>query len=207
MSKFITPKFRVSFPNLFEARRANPESKPKFSVVGLFTDDPEVPSGSISYAEMQKIAIQVALDKFGNTEDTKKKIKSGKIKMPFRKNDEDKYPEEYPTYITFSTDEKYRPGVVDRFKGPDGKNPRVITDAADVYPGCFGRASVTAFAYDTAGNKGVSFGLNNFQKLGEGERLDNRVAAQNQFEAVGGDGDSEVSGTDLAEDLLGGDDE
>jgi hypothetical protein len=204
MSKFITPKFRVSFPNLFEARRANPESKPKFSVVGLFTDDPEVPPGSISYAEMQKIAIQAALDKFGNTDDTKKKIKSGKIKMPFRKNDEGKYPEEYPYYITFSTDEKYRPGVVDRFKGPDGK-PRVITDAADVYPGCFGRAAVTAFAYDTAGNKGVSFGLNNFQKLGEGDRLDNRVAAQNQFEAVGGDGD--VGEKDLADDLLNTDDD
>ena len=45
------------------------------------------------------------------------------------------------------------------------------------------RASFTAFAYDNNGNVGVSFGLNNVQKLREGTRLDNRVAATDEFTA------------------------
>jgi hypothetical protein len=45
------------------------------------------------------------------------------------------------------------------------------------------RASLRAFAYDTNGNKGVSFGLNNIQKLGEGQRLDGRKAATDEFDA------------------------
>jgi hypothetical protein len=45
------------------------------------------------------------------------------------------------------------------------------------------RAQLRAFSYDSNGNKGVSFALNNIQKLGDGERLDNRQAATDAFEA------------------------
>jgi hypothetical protein len=51
-----------------------------------------------------------------------------------------------------------------------------------MYPGAQVRGSVSAFGYDYQGNKGVSFGLNNLQKLGEGERIDGRVAADAEFD-------------------------
>ena len=43
------------------------------------------------------------------------------------------------------------------------------------------RASLIAFAYDTQGNKGVSFALGNVQVYDDGARLDNRKAAADEF--------------------------
>jgi len=44
--------------------------------------------------------------------------------------------------------------------------------------------SLNAFAYDRAGNRGISLGLNNIQKLADGERLDGRLKAEDDFEAL-----------------------
>ena len=46
-----------------------------------------------------------------------------------------------------------------------------VIDPDDIYSGCICVASVTAFAYDQAGNKGVSFFLNSVLKLRDGDRL------------------------------------
>ena len=46
-----------------------------------------------------------------------------------------------------------------------------ILDPARVYAGIWCRAEVNLFSYDTDGNRGVSFGLNNFQRLADGRRL------------------------------------
>lgn len=199
MSRIITPKFRVSYPHLFTPRKANEKSEPKYSITALFTDDPVVPPGSGTLDEMKRLALQAAFDKWGETEDTKKKIKSGKIRMPFLTPDEGQYPDEFTVMIRLSASEDFKPGVVDRFKGSDGK-PRVITDPGEVYPGCWARASVRAFAYSNSGNNGVSFGLNNVQKLGDDTRFDSRKAAQDDFEAE--ESDAGVSGDDL-DDMLG----
>ena len=45
------------------------------------------------------------------------------------------------------------------------------------------RFSITAFGYDVKGNKGISFALNNVQKWADGERLDGRVRAEDEFSA------------------------
>ena len=59
----------------------------------------------------------------------------------------------------------------------------MITDPDEVYAGAIVRASVTSFSYDVSGNKGVSFALNNVQKIRDGERLDGRARAQDDFQA------------------------
>ena len=76
------------------------------------------------------------------------------------------------------------PGIVYAHAGPDGKPARMAQEQikGEMYPGVIVRASVTAFAFDTDGNKGVSFGLNNLQKVRNGERIDGRVAAENEFD-------------------------
>ena len=43
---------------------------------------------------------------------------------------------------------------------------------------------MSVFAYDKAGNRGISFGLNNVQKLGDGERLDGRLKAEDDFDPI-----------------------
>ena len=60
----------------------------------------------------------------------------------------------------------------------------MITDHAEVYSGCKVRATLSVFAYEKAGNRGVSFGLNNVQKLDDGERLDGRLKAEDDFGAI-----------------------
>ena len=70
-----------------------------------------------------------------------------------------------------------------RYAGDDGK-PERITHPSQIYSGCIVRASLNAFAYDRAGNRGISLGLNNIQKLADGERLDGRLKAEDDFEAL-----------------------
>jgi hypothetical protein len=67
-----------------------------------------------------------------------------------------------------------KPMVIDAAKNE-------VFTAEDVYSGCLLRASISVFAYNKAGNKGVSFGLNNVQVLRKGERLDNRKDAKEEF--------------------------
>ena len=67
-----------------------------------------------------------------------------------------------------------KPQVVDADLEP-------IMDQMDVYSGCVGRADIWLYAYDTAGNKGVSAIINSFQKLGDGERKSGRRPASAAF--------------------------
>ncbi|WP_423787999.1 ssDNA-binding protein, partial [Klebsiella pneumoniae] len=48
--------------------------------------------------------------------------------------------------------------------------------------------------YEQSGNKGVAFGLQNLQKLRDGEPLGGRVPASKAFEAVPSEGGSKTAG-------------
>lgn len=56
-------------------------------------------------------------------------------------------------------------------------------DPSEVYSGCYMRATLTAYAYDKGGGKGVSFGLQNLMKVKDGEPLSSRATAENDFAA------------------------
>jgi hypothetical protein len=57
-----------------------------------------------------------------------------------------------------------KPGLVD-------ENLNDIIDRDEFYSGCYGRASVNFYAFNVSGNRGVACGLNNIQKLEDGEAL------------------------------------
>ena len=57
-----------------------------------------------------------------------------------------------------------------------------ITDEADLYAGCYGRAIINAYVYDTSGNKGLTFGLNGIMKLSDGEPLSGAVTRPEDFD-------------------------
>lgn len=67
-----------------------------------------------------------------------------------------------------------KPGLVDINLNP-------IIEKEDFYSGCYGRASVTFFPYNTEGTKGISCGLNNLQKTHDGERLAGGASAEEDF--------------------------
>jgi hypothetical protein len=65
-------------------------------------------------------------------------------------------------YLNATTIEK--PGVVDIDLNP-------IIDLAEIYDGCYGRASLTFYPYTTDTGAGIAIGLNNIQKLHDGEKI------------------------------------
>lgn len=140
----------------------NPGGDPQYSITLLFDKTADI-------SALKAAAKAAVVKKWGT------KIPSN-LRNPFRDGDTDK-PDD-PSFagkIFVTARTKQKPGVVDRNRQP------LADPAFDAYSGMRCRASITAFAYDTAGNKGASFALNNVQKVGEGTRLSGRRAADEEF--------------------------
>lgn len=175
-TKVITGKVRLCWPNLFVAKKVNDQGDPKFSVMLL------VPKTDTATMEKLREAEAEAAERDKGKWNGKV---PGNLASIIHDADEDGTAEDYPEragcyYLTVSAGEKYRPGIV----GPDRVE---IDDHAEIYSGVYARVSLRAYGYNTQGNKGVSFGLGNVQKLADGEPLDGRVNASDEFDAVEGD--------------------
>jgi len=168
----ITPEFRGAFVQVFRATgmRGQPDSAKRYSVRAVF-----MPGSDLS--ALKKDAANAASEKWASA--IPKTLRS-----PFRRNDELDNPiagiPDEAIVMTFSASEDRRPGVVDA-KLQD------IIDETECYSGAWYRAQVRAFAYEQSGNKGVSFGLQNLQKLRDGEPLGGRLPASKAFSAVEAD--------------------
>lgn len=159
--KLISPSFRVSFPSVFAPSSGFDGQEEKYSVVMLFDKNTNLDA-------MKEAVAQCAAEKWGN------KIPKD-LRSPFRDGDEkdlDGY--KGTTYVKASS--KTRPGLVDKDLQP-------ILSQEEFYPGCYARASLSVFAYDRTGNKGVSFGLMNIQKLDEGESFSGKSKPEDDFKA------------------------
>jgi hypothetical protein len=168
----ITPDFRAAFISVFRATSMKnadgTTNKPKYSIRAAFPPTAKLDA-------LKKEAELVAREKWGD------KIPKT-LRSPFRTNEELENPvigigDDW-TILSFSANEDRRPGIV------DAKLQDIIDDS-DVYSGAWYRAQVRAFAYENAGNKGVSFGLQNVQKLRDDDPLGNgRIPASKAFEPV-----------------------
>ena len=97
------------------------------------------------------------------------------LKTPLRDGDLDR-PDD-PAYAGcwfINANSDRAPGIVDAAAQP-------ILDRSEVYSGCYGRASITFFAFNTNGNRGIACGLNNLQKLRDGEPLGGHISAEQEF--------------------------
>lgn len=161
----LTPEFRVSFPAVFQPKAAAEGQEPKYSIVMLFPKTTDLTP--------LKAAVRAAIvEKWGADQ---AKWPKG-LRLPFRDGSEKDYEGyENVTFCTAST--KNRPGLVDQ-------NVQPIINAEEFYGGCYARATIAAFAYDKAGNKGVSWGLRNVQKMRDGEPFSGRTKPENDFDAI-----------------------
>lgn len=66
------------------------------------------------------------------------------------------------------------PGIVDAARNP-------IIEHSEVYSGVYGRASINFYAFNSNGNKGIACGLNNLQKISDGEPLGGKTRAEDDF--------------------------
>ena len=172
VDKVMTPEFRASYANVWEPRAMDEKQEKKYSLMMVF------PKGA-DLSALKKAAAQVLIDKFGA--DQAKWPKN--LRSPFRdqgdKIEDPNNPGPYVPGATFiSASSKQKPGIVDAAAQP-------IIDTSEFYSGCYARATIRPFYYDNSGNKGVSFGLQNIQKLRDGEPLGGvNTPATKDFEAV-----------------------
>lgn len=107
-----------------------------------------------------------------------------KLDLPLRDGD-DKDDEVYAGCYYLNAKSNTRPGIVDRNKAP-------IVDEEEMYSGVWAIASVTFYAYDTNGNRGVACGLNNLMKFKDDEKLGGRASAENDFADIDNEDDEDL---------------
>ena len=59
-----------------------------------------------------------------------------------------------------------------------------------------GRASISFFAYNVNGNKGIACGLNNLRKFKDDEKFGGRVSAESDFADLDDEDDDDFDGDD-----------
>jgi len=161
---------RWSYANVWDPKSINGGS-PKFSVSLIIPKDDTVT------VEKIKAAIQAAY------EEGESKLKgNGKsvpaistIKTPLRDGDLER-PDDaaYANSYFINANSSTAPGIVDM-------NCQPILNRSEVYSGVYGRASVNMYAFNTNGNKGIACGLNNLQKIRDGEPLGGKSRAEDDF--------------------------
>jgi len=167
-NKVMTPEFRLSFPALFEPKSFDTEqnANAKYSMVMVFPKSTDI-------SALKEAAGAAILAKWPDKASRPKNLKS-----PFRDGGEKEDWDGFgPETIFITVSSKSPPGIVDQKRQP-------IIDSKEIYAGCYCRATIVPWAYDKAGNRGISFWLNNVQKLRDGESLSGRVAAENDFDAT-----------------------
>lgn len=173
-TKVITPVATLSYPHLHAPQPGRkPTDKAKYSCTLVYA-----PGTDLSALKAAEVA--AAIKKFGaNAEEM---LRKGKLKSAFRYDAEAK---DYPAGSVFqNVRTEQQPGLVYAWAGPDKKPAKVPQDKIrdDFYPGAQVRASISFFGYDGEA-KGVSAGLNNLQKVADGERIAGRAAAEDEFTA------------------------
>ena len=141
--KVMSPKFRLSFPDLLKPRAFQGQD-PKYSISMLFPPDADL-------SELKKKATEAAKEKWAD------KIPKN-LNKPFRDASELDYDGYEDGWILIRASSQNKPGIVDEDRID-------VIDPGEIYPGRWARAILVPFAYDTAGNKGVSFGLRGVQLL------------------------------------------
>ena len=169
--KVITGKdTRWSYANVWEPKSIN-GGVPKYSVSLI------IPKSDTKTIEAIKKAIQAAY------KEGEAKLKGNSrsvppleaIKTPLRDGDLERPDEEaYKNSYFINANSTTPPGIVDASVQP-------IHTRSEVYSGVYGRASINIYAFNSNGNRGIACGLNNLQKIRDGEPLGSRASAEDDF--------------------------
>lgn len=173
-TKVITGKCRTSFVHIFEPSAIDEKSEKKYSMRLIIKKSDKETVEAIKRA--QKNAAEAGKAKLAG--------RGGKLpsdlKLALRDADEEGLSEEFPElegcYFVNATS-KNKPGIIGRRKEP-------ITDESKIYSGCFVRASLNFYAFNTNGNKGIACGLNNVQFWDDGDYLGGRASADSDFDEL-----------------------
>jgi len=169
--KVITgPNTRWSYCNVWQPKSIN-GGTPKYSVSLIIPKSDTVTINKI------KAAIEAAY------KEGEAKLKgNGRsvpalsvLKTPLRDGDAERPDDEaYANAYFVNANSATAPGIVDADRQP-------ILDTSEVYSGVYGRASINFYAFNSNGNKGIACGLNNLQKIRDGEPLGGKSRPEDDF--------------------------
>jgi hypothetical protein len=167
-TKVVTGKVRFSYANVFDPKSVN-GGEEKYSVSIIIPKSDQKTLSTIQ-AAIQQAKLE-GIYKFGG------KIPES-LKLPLHDGDFDRPEDEaYRESYYLNAISKDKPGVVD-------KNVQPILEPSEFYSGCYGRASLSFYAFNQNENQGIACGLQNLQKLSEGEPLTGRSRPEEDFTAV-----------------------
>ena len=161
---------RWSYANVWDAKSIN-GGAPKYSVSLI------IPKSDTVTVNKIKAAIEAAY------EEGQSKLKgNGKtvpalsiLKTPLRDGDIDRPDDEaYANSYFINANSIIAPGIVDADRQP-------ILTHSEVYSGIYGRASITFYAFNTKTSRGIACGLQNVQKLRDGEPFGGHSSAEEDF--------------------------
>ncbi len=168
-TKVITGKCRASFVHVFEPQSVN-GSEPKYSI-SLIIPKSDTEALNKIRAAIEEAKQNGAASKWGG------KVPPN-LKLPLRDGDVDRPDDEaYANAYFINANSNEKPGIVDRKRVP-------ITDPLAIYSGCYVRASINFYPFNSNGNRGISAGLANLQLWCDGEPLNGRVRAEDEFDAL-----------------------
>ena len=169
--KVITgPNTRWSYANVWEPKSIN-GGTPKYSISLIIPK-----SDTVTVAKI-KAAIEAAYQEGqaklkGNAKSVpalsliKNPLRDGDVERP----DDPAYSDSYFINANSAT----APGIVDADRNP-------VLTRSEVYSGVYGRASISFYAFNSNGNRGIACGLNNLQLLRAGEPLGGKASAESDF--------------------------
>nr|DAW00959.1 MAG TPA: DNA helix destabilizing protein [Caudoviricetes sp.] len=170
-TKVITGKVRFCYCNVFEPQAMNDGDTPKYNICILIPKSDTKTLDAIKKAiEAAKVAGKAKIaDKNGKIPST--------LKVPLRDGDEERSDDPaYNGMMFINASSTRKPAIVDKDLNP-------IMSQDEFYSGCYGRASINFYAFNVQ-SKGIAAGLNNLQKLADGEPLAGGSTADEDF---GGD--------------------
>ncbi|WP_165215764.1 DUF2815 family protein [Schaalia sp. ZJ1691] len=168
-TRVVTGEVRLSYAHLFEPQSIQ-GSKPKYSVSLIIPKSDKETIGKIERAI--EAAIEAGTAKFGG-----KRPNKAALKLPLRDGDTERDDEAYAGCFFVNANSTLPPEVVDQDLNP-------VLSPAEVYSGCYARVSLSFYAFNTNGNRGIACGLGNVQKLRDGEPLGGgRTSAADDFAA------------------------
>lgn len=168
----VTGRVRLSFVHLFTPRANKPGDEPKFSATIL------LPKSDLATKQRIDAAMQAAV--LTGVSSRWNGVRPPQVAIPLhdgdgvRPSDGMPFGDECKGHWVFTASSKQPPQVVDL-----GLNP--IIQQTEIYSGIYARVSINFFPYNSNGKKGIGCGLQNVQKLEDGEPLAGRTTAAEDF--------------------------
>lgn len=167
--KVITgPDTRWSYANVWEPKSIN-GGTPKYSISLI------IPKSDTKTIAKIEAAIEAKEDEAKLNSNGKSVPALSVIRTPLRDGDMECLDDPaYANAYFVNANATSAPGIVDVERNP-------ILTRSEVYSGVYGHVSISFYAFNSSGNKGIACVLNNLQKICDGEPLGGKASTESDF--------------------------